>query len=858
MPEIPGRVRDVIVGQPLAPDQILASARLAYSAGLCVVPPAEDGTKRPDGPWEKLKRVRLTQDEMRARFVSARCAGLGLVCGRVSGGLECFEFDDRAAYDQFVDTARQTGLGDLDARIEQGYCEDTPSGGVHWLYRCAVVSGNTKLARRPKTADEKQGESDRVKVLIETRGEGGYVIVAPSGGPVHPSGQPYRLRSGGFKSIATVSPDERAALFALAQTFDEIPRSPVHTGPPSAQGGRPGDEFNQRKTWAEVLEPHGWRPVFARGETTYWKRPGKTAQGMSATTNHGGSDLLYVFSTSTEFEPERSYNKFAAHAVLDHGGAFAAAARALAGQGFGDQPSDTRSARDTHASPPGEPPDPRTLNCEALLVGHELSGLDPDLDRAVLDERLRKLAIALRGSDPLRVALVRDALITQLKAAKIRTAAAIVDAAFKIETTTPDTHQGTPLLLADVDPWPEPVDGASVLDEVIRTITRFIVLPTHGAVALVLWILHTYLMDTWWLSPLAVATSPTRRCGKTALLTAVSELVHRPLAASNISPAALFRAVEKYRPTLLLDEGETWLKANEELRGIVNAGHTRRTAMVIRTVGDAHDPATFSTWCAKFIALIGELPDTLMDRAIVIEMRRKTAEELVERLRLDHLPDICDPLRRQLARWAVDHADGVAAIDPEVPSGLHDRAVDNWRPLFALSEAVGGEWPSRARDAAQALAGVDQEDAIGVQLLWDIKEIFSDEEVMSSSAIISALVALDDRPWTTWSRQDKPLTTHGLARLLRKFHIVPAGNMRVGDKVRRSYQRAAFEDSWARYPLQTATRNKSNNDGGETDISECYTEDECSTLKTAVEPMNTGDCYGVAVENQGEARFRDF
>ena len=460
------------------------------------------------------------------------------------------------------------------------------------------------------------------------------------------------------------------------------------------------------------------------------------------------------------------------------------------------------------------------------------------------------------GAHP--VALVRDALITQLRDAKIRAAAGVVNAALKIEsTTTPENHQGTPLLLADVDPWPDPVDGNAVLDEVIRTITRFIVLPAHGAVALALWILHTYLMDAWWLSPLAVATSPTRRCGKTALLTVVCELVHRPLAASNISPAALFRAVEKYQPTLLLDEGETWLKGNEELRGIVNAGHTRRTAMVIRTVGDDHEAATFSTWCAKFIALIGELPDTLMDRAIVIEMCRKTAGERVERLRLDQLPDICDPLRRQMVRWAKDHADEVAALDPEVPTGLHDRAVDNWRPLLALSDAIGGDWAIRARAASRSLVGVDSEDTSGVQLLWDIREVFT-EEVMSSTDLVAALAALDDRPWATWSKQDKSLTTHGLARLLRQFHIVPAGNIRVGERVLKSYRRSAFVDSWARYPITTATRNKPNSDGPKPDRSDCYTDPAVAVEKTAVEPTSMGDCYGVAVENQGEARFRDF
>ena len=497
--------------------------------------------------------------------------------------------------------------------------------------------------------------------------------------------------------------------------------------------------------------------------------------------------------------------------------------------------------------------DTSALDCEALLATHELSGLDEGIDRAVLDERLRSLAGALRGADSLRVALVREALVTELKHAKIGTPTAIVDAALKIVASGSNDQQGTPLLLADVEPWPGPVDGKLVVTKVMNLITRFIVLPTHGAVALALWILHTYLMDTWTLSPLAVAKSPTRRCGKTALLTVVAELVYRALAASNISPAALFRAVEKYQPTLLLDEGETWLKGNEELRGIVNAGHTRRTAVVIRTVGDEHEPTTFSTWCPKFIALIGELPDTLMDRAIPIEMRRKTASERVERLRQDHLPDICDPLRRQMARWAADHAASIAALDPEVPSGLHDRAADNWRPLLAISDALGGEWPTRARAAAQALAGTDQEDTIGVQLLWDVKEVFADEPVLSSKAIIDALVALEDRPWATWSKQDKPMTGHALARLLRKFHIVPAGTIRIGHTTHKGYRRTTFADAWARYPLiEPSHRNKPNNDGAETDKSDHHSDIECDGLRTPVEPMNTKDCDDVTVENHGE------
>ena len=311
---------------------ILEATRAAHAAGLCVIPPAEDGTKRPGcGAWVRYQGTRPTQDEMHAWFVKAPRAGLGLVCGHVSGDLECLEFDDRAVYDESKEVAQQAGLGGLVTRIEQGYCEDTPNGGVHWLYHCVDVGGNTKLAQRPTTADERQ-------VLIETRGEGGFIIVAPSGGPVHPSGRPYRLRSGGFASIATIEATDRRALFALARSFDEMPRQdtaqPVHR---SAKGGRPGDEYNRRTAWGAVLEPHDWRQVYSRGDTTHWRRPGKSDPGISATTNHAGSDRLYVFSSSTAFEPERSYDKFAAYAVLQHGGDFSAAARALAAQGFGEQ-----------------------------------------------------------------------------------------------------------------------------------------------------------------------------------------------------------------------------------------------------------------------------------------------------------------------------------------------------------------------------------------------------------------------------------------------------------------------------------------------------------------------------------------
>ena len=315
----------------------LEAALAAHAAGLTAVPPREDGTKAPLGEWKQYQTRRPTEAELRAWYRDGR-TGLGVVCGAVSGGLECLEFEAEATYQAFVEAAQQLDLGELVERIDSGYSERSPGGGVHWLYRCPEITGNTKLARDPGP--------DGPKVLIETRGEGGYVITAPSNGRVHPSGRPYVLLRGGFPSIATITPGERAALHRLARSFDRMaePERPSATASPrveGAAGGRPGDDFNQRATWAELLQPTGWTLAGRRGNVEYWRRPGKHPPGWSATVGHfrgeAGEPVLCVFSTSTPFEAERPYSKFAAYALLHHGGDWKAAARDLAGRGYGEQ-----------------------------------------------------------------------------------------------------------------------------------------------------------------------------------------------------------------------------------------------------------------------------------------------------------------------------------------------------------------------------------------------------------------------------------------------------------------------------------------------------------------------------------------
>ncbi|HZA25203.1 MAG TPA: bifunctional DNA primase/polymerase, partial [Dehalococcoidia bacterium] len=254
--------------ETLTPAEVRRQALVAYNAGLCVVPPKEDGTKAPLGEWREYQSQRPSESVLDGWYTHSR-TGLGLVCGAISGNLEVLEFDDRAAYEEFRELAEASGLGGLVNRIEAAYCEESPSGGIHWLYRCEKIGGNAKLARRPKLPDEMAHTQDRVKVLIETRGEGGFIITAPSFGDVHPSGQPYRLLQGAFGTIATITPKERAGLFELARTFDQMPKQTVQERPPprsETSGVRPGDDFNARGEWANILVPHGWRPVFQRGE----------------------------------------------------------------------------------------------------------------------------------------------------------------------------------------------------------------------------------------------------------------------------------------------------------------------------------------------------------------------------------------------------------------------------------------------------------------------------------------------------------------------------------------------------------------------------------------------------------------
>lgn len=360
---------------------LLDTALAALDAGLAPWPPRQDGSKAPiteEIPPEctvaacvKLRKadkegwVHRQHERADAALIGTLYAngrtGFGLICGEISGGLELFEFEGRAAaagmVEDFAAAADANGLGPLVARISGGYAEMTPTGGIHLLYRCATTK-TEKLAQSPEG------------VLIETKGEGGFVIVAPSGGRVHPNGGAWELRSGGLDTIATITAEERAELHRLARTFDQMPK-PTTSTRPAARSVRtdgdsvwevtPWDDFDARVSWEEILEPHGWRKLFctSAGNQHWWHGQAPNPR-TSATVAEGGSGpTLFVFSSSTAFELDHGYGRFGAYAVLNHGGdrteAYKEATGALEERGYGRRKDSGANDRQVSTANSGTP-----------------------------------------------------------------------------------------------------------------------------------------------------------------------------------------------------------------------------------------------------------------------------------------------------------------------------------------------------------------------------------------------------------------------------------------------------------------------------------------------------------------------
>jgi putative DNA primase/helicase len=395
---------------------------------------------------------------------------------------------------------------------------------------------------------------------------------------------------------------------------------------------------------------------------------------------------------------------------------------------------------------------------------------------------------------------------------RISTLDAEVEKARRAQASTTE-EQSQALVRDELQPWPEAVDIAAALDELTSIFQRFAVLPPHAAEALALWVLFTYCIDAFQVAPILALTSPEKRCGKTTVLAILGRLSYRPLSSANITAAALFRAVEKFRPTLLIDEADTFLRYSDELRGILNSGYTRDNAYVIRTVGEDYEPRPFTTWGAKAIACIGRLPETLSDRSIEVALRRKLPGETVEKLRHARETEF-HRLTRQLLRWATDHSQDLRHARPRLPDGLHDRAADNWEPLLAIADLAGSHWPTTARKVAVALSlsAATSEDSLQVALLDDLRQVWesSNAEKLFSGDIVQRLLDMPERPWREGNRGG-PITPHWLAKRLRRYEILPR-DIRIATKNGKGYERTTFDDAFARYLPDLQVRQGDNPD----------------------------------------------
>ena len=381
-----------------------------------------------------------------------------------------------------------------------------------------------------------------------------------------------------------------------------------------------------------------------------------------------------------------------------------------------------------------------------------------------------------------------------------------------------DTTRPEPLHAGQPDPEGTAGHGAALLDQLKAALARFVIMPREEALdSTVLWVAATHLQSCWQHAPRLAVVGPAKRCGKSRLLDVLTETVHDPVITVNSSAAAIFRSITEEPPTLLVDEADTifgsvkMAEKNEEMRGLLNAGH-QRNRPVLRVVGNDHKPHEFHTFAMAAIAGIGDLPDTIMDRSIVVRMRRRAEGERVSPYRTKRDSPALHELRALLAQWTATVADQALHLEPPLP--VEDRAADTWEPLVIVADLVGGPWPDRARTACTAMvaaeAEAEQDNPSNARILADLRRIFharGEQEQLSTDEILFALNGDPEAPWAEHGRGG--LSPRGLGAMLREYGI-SSGNVRVGEIQRKGYTRTKFADAWKRYcptvhPLEAAS-----------------------------------------------------
>lgn len=349
-------------------------------------------------------------------------------------------------------------------------------------------------------------------------------------------------------------------------------------------------------------------------------------------------------------------------------------------------------------------------------------------------------------------------------------------------------------------------EGAALLDDLRAAIGRYVVLPSGEALtAVTLWVAASHIQPALQHAPRLAVVGPTKGCGKSRVLDVLHETVSRPMMTVNTSPAVVFRIIGEDPPTLLVDEADTIFgpKAGdkEDLRGLLNAGH-QRNRPAWRISGPEHKPTAFPTFALAALAGIGDLPDTIMDRAVVLRMqKRKPGEKVAPFRSRDSVPEL-NALRDRLAAWLTPLRGTAHRLVPPMP--VEDRAADTWEPLVIVADLAGGHWPAQARAACLAMTRnevvQDEQTTLKTRLLRDIRRVFEqqgDPESLRSHDLLAALVQDAEAPWVEYGT--KGLNAYHLANLLRDFGISPANQRFENGRQAKAYARNQFLDAWARY-----------------------------------------------------------
>jgi hypothetical protein len=379
----------------------------------------------------------------------------------------------------------------------------------------------------------------------------------------------------------------------------------------------------------------------------------------------------------------------------------------------------------------------------------------------------------------------------------------------------------SPEIAAHLNLPPAPILGtltSELLGKAVSWVRRFVAISEDQAVILAAWVLHTYAFDASETTPYIHITAPEKACGKSRLMDVLVAIAAKPIRSGGMTAAALVRCIDNGSPTIFLDEMDAQLGAEKEyaeaIRGILNEGF-RRGGKFFKCDGKSHELREFNAYSPKCFAGIGRIPDTVASRSIAIEMRRKLPGESVASFRQREVEAAAVPIRNAVADWLEKRAiEKLTPMRPEAIPTISDRQNDMAEPLLAIAQLAGGEWPQRLTRALLAVfATQGAEDAsFGVLLLADIRDAFNDRHAdrLTSIQLLDYLIELEERPWVEWNR-GKPMTTHNLARQLRKHAIRPSA-IRLGAEVAKGYKRCDFEESWERYcshgptPSQTVTR----------------------------------------------------